>query len=280
MSDFLVNLPGPIGLPLLAALAEADELYPLALLFVVVVLAPFVLGPIMVHRNQWSGLEPQYQVFDPEGRGSPPELAGHYAWTAKELGSLGFGPECSVRNSKSSPNASGFVSLFRDRRHREVAKILTAVAVQGPIRNATSFVVFVTEFADGTEVMTSNNPSSKVFPSRRPPFHGFTFPRVPEIDRLLALHRALVRRYEDGLIRVDPVGDDPHEYLRQRDHVLPLTRCVAHGYYYIDKLAGLYRPTWKGAILMSWKLTPPIKQVRQAWTRIKEEWLLRALDTI
>ena len=67
---------------------------------------------------------------------------------------------------------------------------------------------------------------------------------------------------------MDPVGDDPDGYIRRVDFEVPYAHHVASGYAYVDEMARVQRMTWKGAILSTWKLLPPIKQIRLAWERM------------
>jgi hypothetical protein len=48
------------------------------------------------------------------------------------------------------------------------------------------------------------------------------------------------------------------------------------GYFYLDPEADCYRPTWKGAVLLTWKLLWPVSAIRRARIRRHAEALLRA----
>ena len=97
--------------------------------------------------------------------------------------------------------------------------------------------------------------------------YAANFPEIRDAGTLLAVHRARVRWFEDGRIRVDPIGNDPDTSLQEKDHKRGLAHRVACGYNSVDEPAGVQRLTWKGAILTAWKLSPPIKQIRLAWER-------------
>jgi hypothetical protein len=58
-----------------------------------------------------------------------------------------------------------------------------------------------------------------------------------------------------------------------------MARHVDLGYYYRDELAGVQRPTLKGAYLMSWRLLWPVKPIRAALRRSKAQRLLRELES-
>lgn len=261
----LLAVLGYLGFDLLR---NAAGFWGVAAIGAALILVPFVLGPILIHQTQWISLKPGLVAFDPDGPESPEVLRSHITATDAELGRLGFVPERYYRTEKSSPNADGSVLLFRNVKTSETARVITAVGVSETARIATSFVVFSSEFADGTEVVTSNRASARIYPSRKPPYHGRAFPQVREIERLLAVHRARVENFAAGRIAVDPVGSDPDRYIRRVDFEVPFAHHVATGYAYDDETAGVQRMTWKGAILSTWKLLPPIKQIRLAWERL------------
>ena len=247
-------------------------------LVAVALLAPFVGGPILIHQTQWQSLDPVFKPFDPRGPESPPEVSMAFDDIEADLDRLGFSPVRSYQTHNVSNNALGFVILFSDPETGEVAKIVAAVGKGGPIRIGNALLVFGTEFSDGTEVVTSNNRGPRVYPGRLPPFHAFHLPQLRDTPSLLAAHRVLARRFESGRTRVDPVGDDPDGYLRSREFLIPQAHFVEVGYNYRDEVNEVLRPTWKGAILMTWKLAFPVKQIRQSLRRIKARSLLRELE--
>jgi hypothetical protein len=248
-----------------------------AALVAALALAPFVLGPILIHQTHRSSLDPGLTPFDPEGPESPEELRSQFAGTVEELGRLGSSPARYYRTKQMTNNADGSVLLFRNEKTRETARIVTAVGVSGAARIVNSLTVFGSEFADGTEVFTSNRTSPRIFPPRKPPYHGRAFPQIRDVGRLLVVHRARVESLAAGRIPVDPVGADPDAYLRRVDIDVPYAHHVATGYTYVDEMARAQRMTWKGAILTTWRLLPPLKQIRLAWERLMAARQLRNL---
>ena len=53
-------------------------------------------------------------------------------------------------------------------------------------------------------------------------------------------------------------------------------RQVQIGWLYRDAAAGAYRPTWKGAFLMTWGQLWPMKAIREAGLRARERRILTA----
>lgn len=242
---------------------------------VALVLSPFVIGPIVIHRTFWISLDLGLVPFDPDGPDSPEELRSVFDEIADQLGRLGFTAVRYYRTTQATSNSDGSVLLFRNGTTGETARVLTSVSVSSGPRISSCFVVFASEFSDGTEVVTSNRDSPRVFPPREPPFHGRAFPQVRDIEYLLGVHRARVENYAAGKIALDPAKDDPDGYLRRVDIEVAFAHHVACGYTYVDEAAGVQRNTWKGAILSTWKLLPPIKQIRLTWERFMAERQLR-----
>ena len=73
-----------------------------------------------------------------------------------------------------------------------------------------------------------------------------------------------------------PTEQEPVEYLHRLAEK-EVARWVKYGYYRLDSRSKKYRPTLKGAALLSWKLLPPIKNLRQAWRKYQTNKLLRKL---
>jgi hypothetical protein len=79
--------------------------------------------------------------------------------------------------------------------------------------------------------------------------------------------RARLRKVDNETMPLP--GDDGWIDEMLKEHARTMDHMVAAGYYMLDDDAGVYRKTWKGAYLMTWKLLPPVKQVRQLMKRIR-----------
>jgi hypothetical protein len=126
------------------------------------------------------------------------------------------------------------------------------------------------EFADDTQLVTGANPRPhfNIFPPR-PRVASQNFPWVKQPAILCEAHRRrLVASGKADVPRVAPIaGDELACYDRDRDRAIQWH--VQCGYRYADERAGVYRFTIKGAILGSWKLATPFKQIR-TWLRIRK----------
>jgi hypothetical protein len=98
---------------------------------------------------------------------------------------------------------------------------------------------------------------------------------VTDPASLCRISRQLIRRHYGGTDVTPPDdGDDPAAYLTAAMR-RELTNQVATGYYRWDEAGQAFRPTWKGALLMTWKLLPPFRQVRESRMRRRSDRLMK-----
>ena len=265
-------------LALIFGFGQATHHLPLlAGLVVAVLLVPYVFGPVLIHNTQKSAVEVRFEPIDLASPSVPVEVSNYFRAVGEELVPQGFAPVETLAMSTVMTNLTGHVALFRDERTKEVAKLLGSVAGTGVARRIALLAVFHTEFGDGTEVITSNSRAPRIFPPIGEPVHTFTFPLVEYTGRLLTIHRALSRRFDAGRTRVDPIGRDSIAF-QKRVEVRQLEKQVEWGYYKLDEAEGVQRPTWKGALLMTWRMLPPWKQIRHARRLRQAERTLRELE--
>src|SRR5262249_45021751 len=138
-------------------------------------------------------------------------------------------------------------------------------------------LVFTTEFADDTRLLTSNNQTLSPLPRIRIREGSMSFPDIDDPSRLYAIHQATLALFARDAARLDNVIDDPAEFLRSA-HQKDVTRFAECGYYYLDRERIVYRLTWRGAILMTWKALWPFKRIRELLRRARAARLLQDLD--
>ena len=250
----------------------------LAALWGSVFLIPYVLGPILIRRSQWMGTEETSEPADLDGDAVPDDVARTFRFVDGELSGLGFERVSSSIDRGRVPKATAYLAVYRHREAKEVARFLAVVAESARVRKFNPVLSFSTEFADGTEVYTANGRGPRIGPRLGPPVHGFDFPEVGEVDRLLRLHRAAVARFEGGRLRVDAAGQDPLG-LQRRINRRYQEMVVARGYYHADDDHRRLRPTWKGAILMAWQLAWPVKPLASASRKARSARLIRQLES-
>jgi hypothetical protein len=216
-------------------------------------LATFVLAPVRMRSTSWTPADP---VFTPERESALPAdsrelIAG--------LVALGF-EDRGVWRHAGGPVATGRVALLEHPRTRDAAKVLVVTAES----RVAVILAFQTSFADGSEVVTANNRVLSGF-SRLPDVTAAWLPDVTDPAALFRVHEQLRDALGHGQTRL-PVGPDPAAFLRagvERTHAKWLTT----GYYELDEARRVLRPTWKGAVLVTWRLIWPVKPLFRARKR-------------
>jgi hypothetical protein len=241
-----------------------DEFLLLALLVCALVplLLPFVAAPLWMRSRHRQAADP---VYAPDDDTLPPAAKR----IAAGLRELGFEDRGTWRHDGSTL-ATGRLILLEHPRTLDAAKVL--VVTTG---NRTSIsLVFQTRFEDGDEAVTANTRVIAGFPA--PP--GVTVAWVPDVRDVASLHR-VHEQFRDALggarKRVG-IGPDPAAFLRDGSARVQ-ANWVATGYYAPDEVRGVLRPTWKGAVLITWRLLWPVKPLYRARRRRSTRRLLAEL---
>lgn len=240
-------------------------------------LLPYIIGPMRVHKNQRINANPTFDRVDPDADDLPGAILAAFHEADAELDDAGFVPVAAYRTTNLMANSVAYVALYNHPRRPEVVKFIGTMVRSQVGTAVASQTVLATEFTDGTEILTSDSRVPSVYPSVEPPTHGFVFPQVESLPRLVAIHRGLVRRFETGRTRSDPIGADPLEYLHRTEQQMG-ERHLAWGYHRELDGGATRAPTWKGAVLMTWRMLPPWKQIRR-WNRLRRaERIIRELQ--
>jgi hypothetical protein len=183
---------------------------------------------------------------------------------------LGFGIRGHWRHTGHS-HARALMTVLEHPRTYDVAKVL--LTTSGRRRHLT--LLLQTRFDDGTEVATGNNELTVGLPSP-PEITGLWLPQVHDPRDLCRIHQQVSQALEAGKTRI-AIGPDPEAFLIEgRDRVI--AHHVETGYYSYDRIHDIMRPTWKGAILMTWRLRWPVRPLYFAWRQQRTQRLLRELD--
>ena len=134
--------------------------------------------------------------------------------------------------------------------------------VNGTDQLQTMHLEFSTDFVDGSEVSTNNNTQAGVF-ARVPQKQVLKFPSVREPRMLYRVHGEMIRKFGQASKAALPAAGEEAAALSQGMVTEYEQQCKA-GLLYLDHRTGTYRPTWKGAFLMTWRQLFPLKQLEQA----------------
>jgi hypothetical protein len=218
-------------------------------------------APIRVRLNNWQSADSGFELC--MDNYVAPDV-GEMIAALRQLGFI----DCGHWQCTGHSRATGQITLMENPLTLDVAKILVTAA--GTRRAVT--LLFQTQFQDGTEIATANNQLTVGLPSL-PGITALWLPEVRDPIQLYRIHDQVRDLMGLGMKRVS-VGPDPAAYLTAGRNRM-LAHFVVTGYYYLDEARGVYRPTWKGALLMTWRLLWPIRPLYRAWRRRRTREFLR-----
>lgn len=226
------------------------------------VLLPFLLGPALVRFAQKLRARPAFERVEPESGQIPSEVFPFFNATLRALAPEGFREAGYLRQSGFAPNVETWLLMLENRPAQEAALALVGISTLPSQRGVKTRQV---DFSSSWEGERSVTVSNGAYLSLFPPTPGVLVQHFPGLDdprRLLEAHRALVARHAPaGLARRYPPPGEFESYVLQAMQ-RELARQVPTGYLWLDDAGEFYRPTWKGALLMTWKLAWPVKPVR------------------
>jgi hypothetical protein len=243
------------------------DLVAIAVSLVGAVLVGIVLGALHMairirFRHQHSA-DPEFEPCEPD------YLAPEASRMVGDLSDLGFVFLGHWQHTGHS-HATGEVTLME---HPQTLDLARVVVVMTATRQQV-VLIFQTRFADGTEVATANQQVAAGLPTP-PEITGLWMPEVRDAVRLYHLHAQLRDSRGAGKKRL-AIGPDPTAFLRAT--ALRVNRHhVETGYTFLDEPHGVYRPTLKAALLMTWRLSWPVRPLYRAWRRRRMRMLLDEL---
>ncbi|MBI5479527.1 MAG: hypothetical protein HY906_11755 [Deltaproteobacteria bacterium] len=237
-------------------------------------LAPYWLGPVAVRFLSRYSRASQLTPFRPGVDVAPEPARIYLAGAENTLRGLGFTPLGCWRQSGFASNVTAWLVVL-DNAAAGTAAMTTAIQTTGApgAGRLVTFAELWTRLDTERSLTTNNSPQPNAFD----PVPGRTVERFPslwDLGRLCRAHEALVRRMgtpQPG----GPLAGRPTAEVVQEAMTREMTAQVAAGFLFID--GDSYRPTWKGAALMSWRLLWPAKALREARVRRRAEALLAEL---
>jgi hypothetical protein len=212
----------------------------LALVLLVRLVMLYIAAPLRVYRRR----VPRTQVTPITPQTATPEARAAVQGLASEVKPLGF----QLREVCSLNRAVVGLHVYNPETHDHLIEYGMPT---GRMR------VFRTELSDGRLVLTSNPPTTGVF-SRAKGHHSLALP--PETD-LPALYRAHQGHLKLKAGQAQPVPGPTENYLERHERE-GTERQVEFGL--MRQVGDEYRKTLRGAFLMTWRLLPPLKQLRVA----------------
>jgi len=239
----------------------------------------YIGGPLLVHMSLRQPARPAFEVLDETRlRQLPEPVRDFFQQTTGELAGAGFTPAAYLfHQDPNTAGATAVLALLENRAARDAAiAVAMYVSTSGSPKLKQTYVEFATEFAGGGEISTGNSPELHVM-AELPEKRVLRFPEIREAARLFEIHRRLVVRDAAGRAKTFRAkGEGPAEFMR-RNMQQDLAAQAEAGYFYLAEAAGVYRPTWKGAFLMAWKLLWPVSAILRMRRRRRNVELQREL---
>jgi len=208
--------------------------------------------------------QPMTVELEPIGENDLPQGAASFVLeTVSKLRAERFGNMTYARCS--IPGAVAHFALLRNDETPDLGMVVVMQPTGLKIIPSVQYVEFSRELIDGVDVCTNNSHQEGAYPATQDqPVTSFEHVRDP--GQLYRLHRELLRqRFLDVPARLLPSGG---EVTAVRESMAKyLSRQVDYGHLYLDSRSRSYRPTMKGACLMTWKSVWPVSRIRAALRR-------------
>ena len=221
-----------------------------AVVVLLMVLAPYWLGPITIKFKQSRPATPQGMEPVTDVATLSPALAAFVTASRRGLEALGF------RNFALLRQGPGVVLLAEI----DPGTVATALAIEKTGGQLHSLIGFTSRLRGGGKIRTSNSPLPAITPAPA----GESRIRLPaERDgtRLFAIHARRVADATAAGARLDSVSmGDPVAY-QHAEELSSLAQFVASGYW--RRKGDRLTLTWKGAFLSAWRMLPPWRGISQ-----------------
>ncbi len=238
----------------------------------------YVGGPLLIYFTHRQAARPNLVAFKPGVTPLPADVDQFFHSTSWALAQQGF--EIVTGMFLPSQVENIVVALvYLVNRQEQAGVIAVAMHNKTPGMTSTMFhTEFVTRYRDGRVIQTNNAQPLNAFPIP-PECTNSYFPSVRDPVELWRLHQALCRRHGGGqkLLKLDEqFGGDGLRYMAEAV-VEELEAAVKAGYMQLDAAGGVYKPTFKGAVLMTYGEIWPYKGIRLRRRLARERELLAEL---
>lgn len=221
----------------------------------VVVLIPYVLGPLAVKATMKFNPRPLIQEVDPAVQPIPEEVRSYCFGVHEQFTRLGFEAAPLLRIDGMMSDMHTYVAMYlRQSDGQQAMAAVNFATAQGKVKAKRGYVEFATDFRNGGSVMT-NDSTEVAFGPRTHDVVVVKAPWVRSVAKLLELHKEACRRHGVGDTKRDTAPGWPERaILDSLDQFV--SRCVAHGYLEANA-DGTYGVTWKGALIGTYTNLPP-----------------------
>src|SRR2546426_7024606 len=181
--------------------------------WLVILLIPYWLGPIVVWLTQKAGARPVFEPFTPGRHSVPEDVVAAFRQTCDALTTDGFHVVADLFQTGQMRHVSTRVALLENPATGELALAVGMFTAARPARLVASYAELPTKFRDGRTVSVHNSPLLGSFTP--PPSRVVVpLPIVRDPARLCRIKRAYLDRHYRGVERVPfEHQNDPARFL-------------------------------------------------------------------
>src|SRR6266536_1399922 len=242
---------------------------------VVLLVGFFIIGlPLLAWLTLADDAMPRFESFDPTKYANLPEVAGFLRDNVAGLEADYFRQVADLVRVRAGAFTMTTRVVILQHPDGETATI--AMVYSAKTGTALPMVEFTAELPDGRIFDVNNSVAVPVF-APRPGHEVYRFSQVRDPLRLHKIFQVLLRRqFGSTALRQRDVTADPARFLADIMDAEYRGQMEA-GYYRFDEKARRWRPTLRGAFLMTWKMFPPFKQIAKASVRSRADHILREI---
>jgi hypothetical protein len=235
----------------------------------------FVFVTIAIYCRSRIRAQSKCELIDPGRDIIPEEFWDRVRQTVEDLAPCGFNVCGHFRMGERVSGTVSYVTLLENKKERDIARLAVVFVQSNKVSRVHAVLAIDTEFMDGTELVTANNLvlSHVPLPKNRV---ALWLPHLDDGGDLYRIHQQVARTLGLGEKRWT-LDNDSCDYMDRFSNA-EIARWVDLEYYQPDGTGELLRPTWKGAVLISWKMIPPMKTIYVAWRKHQTNKLLRKLE--
>lgn len=232
---------------------------------ILLVAIPYLMGPLLIFSTMRLESDPTIVPFNPDAQTLPTLVNEHFCHARDRLEQIGFEFVEAMLLPNLVTRAKAFLILMTNRATKDSVIAMTVYGDAGGsgwIHN--SSVEFNTTFQDGLEIDTSNTTELSSFRTR-PNHVKSCFPDMKPAT-LYRIHQAIARQHRN------PAEKACHLETEYRDDPIAFVGAgirrefaagADDGYLRLCSANAKYRPTVKGALIMTWQELWPWKMIRR-----------------
>ena len=222
----------------------------IAVVLGILIIPPFIVLPVIARFKMRFPYDSELALISHEYL--PKYISEVFSQTWHMIRPDGFEAVMDVLEPEQEPAmTTTYFRFFVNLKERDMAFAMISIGGSGEEKQVTGgFMEFWTDFASGNRITTNNNGTPPTFRDV-PESPTFRYPGEMDMHILYTIHQKNLSIYGGEEKILPPEGE---EFKYMRDLLMKdMEMQVSTGYLYLDKSLSMYRPTWKGAFLMTWK---------------------------